>query len=184
MSVICRPADGESVGCLSLRAGLAVAEALEARCPQVGSVELKWPNDLVLQGRKLAGILCEARWDGAHPTHVVVGLGLNVVNPIPDSLSGGAITLADVAGPVSPEVLAEPLADAIARAGGTRGPLTPGELAAWARRDSLAGRTIVAGTLVGTGAGVAPDGALLLRQASGEEVRVDAGEVSVRRAEG
>ena len=61
---------------LSLAVGLALARALE----RVGAadVRLKWPNDIVWRGRKLAGILIEMQGDALGPSTVVIGVGLNV----------------------------------------------------------------------------------------------------------
>lgn len=176
LSVICRPADAAGAGCLSLRAGLAVVEAIEARLPTVRGLQLKWPNDVLLDGRKLAGVLCEARWEAASPVHVVVGLGLNVVNPIPPTLAERAIALVDRAAGATALDLAQPLAEAIAAAGLATGPLSGEERAAWARRDWLLGRP-VSGALSGIAAGIAPDGALLVRQDAGVIGRIEAGEV-------
>ena len=176
LSVVCRPADAAGAGCLSLRAGLAVVDAIEMLLPAVRGLQLKWPNDVVLGGRKLAGVLCEARWEGATPVYVVVGLGLNVVNPIPPSLAEQAVALADRAAGATVSDLAQPLAEAISTAGLAAGPLSAEELAAWARRDWLLGRP-VSGALSGTAAGIAPDGALLVLQNAGVIGRIEAGEV-------
>jgi BirA family biotin operon repressor/biotin-[acetyl-CoA-carboxylase] ligase len=64
---------------LSLAAGVAVRRALAGL--GVADVELKWPNDVLLGGRKLGGILCELRVEAAGPAYVVVGVGLNVRLP-------------------------------------------------------------------------------------------------------
>lgn len=62
---------------LSLAAGLAVIYAIEDLLPDSqGLLRLKWPNDVLLDGRKLAGILCEASTNGAMG-RAVVGIGLN-----------------------------------------------------------------------------------------------------------
>jgi biotin-(acetyl-CoA carboxylase) ligase len=107
---------------------------------------------------------------------VVVGLGLNVVNPIPPPLVETAIALASLAAGVAVSDLAQPLAEAIAAAGLAAGPLSEDELARWARRDWLQGRS-VSGALSGAAAGIAPDGALLVRQDSGLIGRIEAGDV-------
>jgi len=61
----------------SLAAGLAVIYAIEELLPDwQGMLRLKWPNDVLLEGRKLAGILCEASANGAMG-RIVVGVGLN-----------------------------------------------------------------------------------------------------------
>lgn len=176
LSVICRPADAAGVGCLSLRAGLAVVDAIEGLLPAVRGLQLKWPNDVLMGGRKLAGVLCEARWEGARPVHVVVGLGLNVVNPIPPPLAEQAVALAERAAGVTMSDLAQPLAEAIAAAGLVAGALSARELAVWASRDALLGRP-VNGALSGTAAGIAPDGALLVRLDAGAIGRIEAGDV-------
>ncbi len=84
----------------SLAAGVAVVEALSAwKLPELA---LKWPNDILCQGQKLAGLLIEIRGEGEGPCRVVLGLGLNVHNPDPpDSLAG---TLIDMQAVVAAEV--------------------------------------------------------------------------------
>lgn len=67
------------LGGLSLVAGVAVAEALHAA--GFGEVQLKWPNDLVVHGSKLGGILVEGGGEHGGPAHAVVGVGINVRMP-------------------------------------------------------------------------------------------------------
>lgn len=64
---------------LSLAVGVAVVEALESLGYQ--GVELKWPNDLYYQGRKLAGILVEMSGSAGASCHLVIGVGLNLAIP-------------------------------------------------------------------------------------------------------
>lgn len=64
---------------LSLAVGVAVIRAL--RLVGVPDVGLKWPNDILWQGRKLAGVLIEMTGESAGPCDVVVGIGLNVCMP-------------------------------------------------------------------------------------------------------
>ena len=92
LSVLFRPPVAQGVEVISLRAGLAVAEALQPLIPK--PVQLKWPNDVMLYGRKLGGVLCEARWQGESLGWVVVGVGLNIKNYVPHELEGGAVSLA------------------------------------------------------------------------------------------
>lgn len=68
---------------------VALAEAVEQAAGPV-QVQVKWPNDLVLDGKKLAGVLAEAAWDGERLA-VVVGAGLNV-NLDPEALAQAAPT--------------------------------------------------------------------------------------------
>ncbi|MFK7851545.1 MAG: biotin--[acetyl-CoA-carboxylase] ligase [Akkermansiaceae bacterium] len=71
VSVLLRPVDPKEFWCrLSLAAGLAVAETLERFVPMA---EIKWPNDVLIDGKKIAGILVEAGKD-----FVIVGIGINV----------------------------------------------------------------------------------------------------------
>jgi BirA family transcriptional regulator, biotin operon repressor / biotin---[acetyl-CoA-carboxylase] ligase len=69
----------EQLGGISLAAGLAMIDAVEDLVPTLqGELRLKWTNDVFLQGRKLAGILCEsAIKSSAKSARVIVGVGLN-----------------------------------------------------------------------------------------------------------
>lgn len=71
-------------GCVSVLAAVAVARALRARYRL--AVEVKWPNDLWVRGRKLCGVLVELSSCGEAISWMVVGLGLNVANPLPDGV--------------------------------------------------------------------------------------------------
>lgn len=64
------------VEALSLTVGLAVAKALQS-CG-IGGARLKWPNDVLVDGRKISGILLELVGDPADVCHVVIGIGINV----------------------------------------------------------------------------------------------------------
>ena len=61
---------------ISLVAGVAVAELLEQYCP--GKVELKWPNDVLIAGKKVCGILAQMKMSGSAVDFVVLGIGINV----------------------------------------------------------------------------------------------------------
>ncbi len=71
-------ADASSLAGLSLAIGVAVCKVVEAA--GVSNVGIKWPNDLLCNQAKLAGILIELTGDAAGPCEVVVGIGLNVSN--------------------------------------------------------------------------------------------------------
>src|SRR5690606_9256508 len=70
---------GEGLDVLSLRIGLRLAPVLERWTPT--PVRLKWPNDLLVDDRKLGGILVEARWRGERLDWVAIGLGINLAPP-------------------------------------------------------------------------------------------------------
>lgn len=82
-------------------AALAAARALNKRAD--GRVRIKWPNDLVCEGKKIAGMLAEMRADGMHLAWAVVGIGVNLLGSAPSELPWAA-TLEDVCGVrISPE---------------------------------------------------------------------------------
>ena len=82
---------------------LAVAVGLALQLEALGlAPQIKWPNDLLLHGRKLAGVLPRLRWRGSQLLGCRVGVGLNGRNRVP----AGAIALAELAVPAAPERLA------------------------------------------------------------------------------
>lgn len=90
LSALLRPATPLSaIGQWSLLAGVALAEAARDEDPDPAGLRLKWPNDLLRHGAKVAGILVEAaqaEGPGAAPAWVVIGIGANlaVAPPLPD----------------------------------------------------------------------------------------------------
>lgn len=166
VSVVARPTVTDALGTLAIRAGLAIAEALERRDPTMPHVMLKWPNDLLLHGRKLGGILSEARWSAERCQWVVIGVGMNVANPAPDALVGVSSRLREVDPEVTPEDLLDLVAMAVADASRTAGLLSEAEREAFARRDALRGRPVHA-PVPGTAVGISPTGALLVSAPTG-----------------
>ena len=104
-SVILRPGvPAQGFGALALAVGVGLREGILAACggadawARAGAPELalKWPNDVLLGGRKQAGILCESRWRGSE-VEVVVGFGVNVrrsLDEFPPELRDKATSLA------------------------------------------------------------------------------------------
>lgn len=165
---------------LSLVAGIACLDALDSL--GVAGAGLKWPNDLVAQGRKLGGILVEVAGRAA-----VIGVGLNVRLPatlLPD-LGQPAIDLASLGASVSRNALVAAVARELARSlAGFEQLGFAAYREAWTARHALQGERVCvlpAGRppIEGRAVGVADDGALLVRTGSGVE-RVVAGEVSLR----
>ncbi len=171
LSVLARPANAAPAEALSVRVALYVAEALEAQ--GIPGVQLKWPNDLMLNGRKAGGILCEARWLGERLGWIAIGVGLNVANAVPPELRQQAMALAEVHPGMRPSDLALPIVQAVRAAAAVTSALDARELAGFDRRDGLAGRR-VRSPVPGLAVGVAPDGALRIRRSDGvvELVRV------------
>lgn len=169
---------------LSLAIGVALADALDPQDAGAPRIGLKWPNDLWLQrpdgGRKLGGILIETVAPEQTLRIAVVGVGLNVLPlTVPDARSGVA-SLHELDPTLdAPAVLlrvAAPLLRALAEF--EHDGFAPFE-ARYRARDLLLGRPIEAGERIGVAAGVATDGALLLRDAAACH-RIVSGDVSVR----
>ena len=175
VSVLYRPPAGAAAEVLSLRLGLAAAAALDTFAGD-GAVTLKWPNDLMLGERKLGGILCEARWQGDAPAWIAAGIGVNVRNTPPDDARLPAARLADQLPAVTTDEVLERIVAAARGVEAAAAELTAADLAAYAARDWLRGRTI-SEPLAGTAVGVDADGALLVRVADGTLDRVRAGTV-------
>lgn len=194
LSVVLRPAvPASGVAPIALVMGLAVASVVERRLAparRVGApadlavpeVRLKWPNDVLVGGRKLAGILVEAQLRGESVSSVIVGVGLNVrTRSFPPELSARATSLAMLGvDDVPREVLAAELLQALGEVA-TR--FEAGGLAPFAtdlaRMDWLRGRHVEVAGVAGVAAGIDPAGHLLIRGADGALRAVAAGEVSV-----
>ena len=172
LSVVVRPAELPNPALLPLAVGLAAARTLDPFTgPDVAM--LKWPNDLVVGGQKLGGILCEAVWSGAAPAFVVIGIGINAQHSevdFPAELRPSATSLRLVSGR---EQSLPDLAGALARAVVAAGQHPPARLdskhaADLPARDALRGREVTLdGIPCGTALGIAADGALLVRTPDG-----------------
>jgi BirA family biotin operon repressor/biotin-[acetyl-CoA-carboxylase] ligase len=156
---------------IPLAMGCAVADGLEAVAPV--SAELKWPNDVLVAGRKLAGILAEGV--AATPPLVVVGVGVNVSqrdSDWPAEFAASARSLAGVGAPVTREALLAALLARITRWYGLL--LDEGfepVRAAWRRRGVLGARvTLPDGE--GTSVDLGPGGELVVRDGDGRLARL------------
>lgn len=189
VSVLFRPAlPMERIPLIPLATGIAVAEALAAL--GVRDIGLKWPNDVQLGGRKVAGILCE-HLAGPVPNRagvVIVGLGVNLggvdedfppeLKPIATSVAaelGQPVTRTAVLGPVLAGL--GPLLDALEQGEGL-------PWSRWQRFSVVEGREVRldeagGGVVHGRAIRVAEDGALVVRLADGTEERHMAGDVTV-----
>jgi BirA family biotin operon repressor/biotin-[acetyl-CoA-carboxylase] ligase len=186
MTLLLRPAlPLQRVGQLTMCLGLGAAEGIA----QVTGVtaQLKWPNDLLVGGRKLGGMLTELDADGGKLNYAVLGLGLNVNV---DFARDGAP--ADVA-PLATSLLQETgrevdrlalLAAILARTEGWYDAALAGQSPheAWAARLDTLGRRVrvamTAGALEGVAVGVTPEGALLVREDGGAVRTVWSGDVT------
>ncbi len=184
-SVLLRPRwDLGATPTLSLAAGVALAESCRKMLPS--APELKWPNDLLWSGRKLAGILVETAVDSSGVLYAVVGIGINVnQRQFPAELQESAGSLRLAAGRCFDrlEVLAavleqlETWIDCLGEEGGSR------VVAAWKQHAPWLGRQITVRhgdqVLSGTAVGLEPHGALRLRDADGREHSMLSGDASL-----
>ncbi len=187
-SILLRPGRPPGrVSLLTLVAGLAVAEAIQ----EVAGLDprLKWPNDILVGGRKLAGILCELTSTDASVSYVALGIGINVNHgsrDLPEELSSEATTLSLATGRTIPRGdLASALYNALDRwyAAFCEG-RTEAILALARQRSATLGRPVAVQGEDGQWRGLAvdldDDGALLVQEDGGSLRRVVASEVSIR----
>lgn len=132
LTLVERPLDASALDVLSLRVGIELAPELDRLAG--ARVSLKWPNDLYIGAKKLAGVLIEARWRESVPEWVAIGVGINVRAPAPEPRAVGlspSVSRIDVLRAAVP---------ALRRAAARTGALSDAELAVFASRDFAAGR--------------------------------------------
>jgi BirA family biotin operon repressor/biotin-[acetyl-CoA-carboxylase] ligase len=175
-SVLLRPAAPVATAPqLSLVGGLAVAEALGAVAE--APARIRWPNDVLVEGRKVCGILAEASSAGAGgPHHVVLGIGINLdQTDFPAALAGQATSLRLVTGRTveAADVLAAVLERLAERYGAWRAGGFAALRGAWLQRSLLPGQRVrLPDGGEGVGVDVGDDGALRARAADGRLVSV------------
>jgi BirA family transcriptional regulator, biotin operon repressor / biotin---[acetyl-CoA-carboxylase] ligase len=175
LSILLKPPADLPLPQLALVAGAAVADALELLTEL--SVQIKWPNDVMLRRQKVAGILAEAR-DGA----VVVGIGLNL-NQTPEQLPDRAGSLRTATGREweRDEVLGAVLE---ALAGRYEAWLTGGLDAVYdglGPRDFLRGRRVSVNGTSGTAEMIDRDGRLRISVGDCKVIAIESGEVVYER---
>lgn len=171
-------------GALGLAVGVALCECLTSL--GVAGIGLKWPNDLLHDGRKVGGILIELRGEAAGATRVTVGVGINYGDPGTDAgtaaaglwtIAGGNIPgRSRLAGTLMGGVTAA-LDDFAVRGFGAFRPR-------WDTFDLLAGRAVRVwtgqGTADGTACGIADNGALLFVDGDGRRHSLHSADVTIR----
>ena len=155
---------------LSLRAGLAVADLAGP------AATVKWPNDVLLDGRKVAGVLVEGR---PQEGWAVLGIGVNAaldIADLPEELHDTAGTLG-----LDPSELPRALAELLTALEARLAEPAEAALAALRERDALLGRPVRWEGGSGTGEGIAEDGALRVRAPDGTVHSLATGEVHLER---
>jgi BirA family biotin operon repressor/biotin-[acetyl-CoA-carboxylase] ligase len=172
-----------------LAAGIAVAESVAETVGSPDPVEVKWPNDVLLGGRKTSGILMELTAEATRVGHLVLGIGVNLNvsrEAFPEEFRAAATSLAAELGrPVARAEFArrlfgtlEDVLDVHAEKGFAA--LRP----RWDRFYRMAGRAVVVSEpggarLEGVALEAEADGALAIRRGDGQVVRVLAGDVTL-----
>ena len=184
MSAVLRPPmQVVDVPPMTLAIGIGLCDAVRtAGAPAV----LKWPNDLLVADRKLAGVLVEAQSQGGKLESVIIGIGVNLSGELPDTVAERAVTLAEAAGTtIDREAFVERMLAHVERwidryvSNGLEVVIP-----AWQDRMAvgLTARVTVDGEpMTGCVTGLDVDGALLLRDDDGNVHRVRSGDVEVLR---
>lgn len=173
---------------LTILAAVAAAEALETSGV---TIDLKWPNDLQIGGRKLGGILVETEIVDSRLSWAIIGCGINInwnLNTIPE-LAASATSLSTERGHTIPRrpPLQALLTHLDQRYAALRRGARSALFAAWRGRLCTLGQAIRAetpqGTILGLAVDVTPQGALVIRDDQGQQHVVTAGDVSIRAIE-
>jgi BirA family transcriptional regulator, biotin operon repressor / biotin---[acetyl-CoA-carboxylase] ligase len=165
MSLVVRDPDET----LPLLAAVAICDALPVECA------IKWPNDVWLDGRKLAGILVEGR---PQQRWAVLGVGLNVTtSEFPEELRDAATSLRLAGIETDVETILDALLVSVDR---WLGAPQAAILAAWRRRDAIRGERVRWASGEGIAAGIDDSGALLVDTEEGR-IALQAGEIHLLR---
>ena len=170
--------------------GLAVVRAIRKLHPKI-PVTIKWPNDLLVDGKKLGGILCDMRANADRGHFLIVGIGVNVnmrYSELPLELAGRATSLRewlkhDASRPkLAAEILnqLEPLYKAWLTKG-LEPLITELEKLSFQQGQQVA-VSMLSGEVRGKAVGIAPSGALILETMTGERKEILAGDVQVRKS--
>ncbi len=179
------PQETDHMALFSPLAGLAVSQALE----KLSNLQpiIKWPNDVLLNRKKVAGILAEAVWEGQKVGGVILGIGINVapssVPPVHELLFPATSVEQEVGQPVDRiRLLRSVLEELLA----WRPNLTSPEFfQAWENRLAFRGEWVEASqigkaALQGKVLRINQDGNLILLDASGKEISITAGDIHLR----
>jgi BirA family biotin operon repressor/biotin-[acetyl-CoA-carboxylase] ligase len=180
-SVLLRPKlELAQTSALTLAVGLALRDAVT---PLISTApELKWPNDLLVQGKKLAGVLVESQLQGDQLQAVIVGVGLNVATrEFPAEIAASATSLALLgATHLEREALLFDLLDAMsARLSAYQQSGVAGILSELNAADALRGKRVRVESAVGVGRGLDEQGRLLIEDDAHETHAILSGSVEL-----
>ena len=185
-SLILRPSAAERPH-LSRMVGLAALSVTGSLLARGLSPQIKWPNDILLNECKVAGILIESVWSGEDVDCIVVGTGVNILKgavPATDMLLFPATSLEDALGYLVER--AEVLHDVLAALIGLRPQISTDEfMAKWEKLLAYRDRQVQVerggeGSMIGNISGLDKDGSLRLRDQDGKSLTVQFGDVRLR----
>jgi BirA family transcriptional regulator, biotin operon repressor / biotin---[acetyl-CoA-carboxylase] ligase len=179
--LLCPQGPSSKIPSLSLMAGVAVAEVLIAR--DIAGVDIKWPNDVLVNERKVCGILVEGISSGEHHHRIILGIGVNLNHrSFPQKLSATATSLMIETGcPVDIDEFCDQLLERVAH-WYERWKLSDGIISRFQELSSYARGRMVIVTLddeqiTGETAGLTETGALRVATSDGRMKQIMAGEV-------
>lgn len=166
---------------VSVRAAIANAAAESGAVDRAERVRVKWPNDVWIDDRKVAGVLCESHVQGARLDAAVIGFGVNVSGlEFPSELKGSATSLLLASVQTSREdLLVEILAGLEARVQSLLDAGAASLVHELTTHDALRGRRVRVEALEGVAAGFDHSGRLLLEVSQDEMVSLSAGTVEL-----
>lgn len=181
--LLINPAPASALGSLPIAVALALYRAISDEMPFADDrIAIKWPNDILVDGKKVSGILVEAENlpDGRHA--VVIGCGINIAHR-PDNPLYPSVTLHEVGATASPESLFAHLMQELAGvlALWDHGQGVPAVVAEWKRHVKGIGAPITVNlpdrSISGIFSAIDDDGLLQLQLPTGEVIRIASGDV-------
>jgi BirA family transcriptional regulator, biotin operon repressor / biotin---[acetyl-CoA-carboxylase] ligase len=171
----------ENLACITLMAGVATLSAIKHHA----SATLKWPNDILINGKKLAGILCECVVESGGSPAVILGIGINLNHTrMPENIQDTATSLKLETGlNVDHTDMAFSLLQSLnfEYSGFLQGKYEA-LIHKWTEQSDMFGKTVTVyqkgKALVGIALGLNPQGKLILQTPEGEQHILDSGEVS------
>jgi len=186
LSLVLRPQVTASASAMiTLAAAVAVAETL--RLDFQAAADIKWPNDILLSGRKICGILVEAAIEGDRLQYAVAGIGVNIAQRFfPEQVTAGATSLfLETGRAIVPEDFVGVMLPRLDHWYAASMSRSDAVIARWEELSSSAHDCLVRvessdGAVEGVTRGLTTTGALIVELANGERREIVSGEVKVR----